>query len=50
MLKINMGGFDLPETKILKKISDDIVKNAKDSIKCLWFHTAHLDNCTLDEF
>jgi len=48
MLKINIGGFDLPETKILKKISEDIVKNAKDSIKCLWFHTAHLNNCTID--
>jgi len=50
MLKINIGGFDLPDNKILQKISYDIIKNAKESIKCLWFHTAHINNCTMDDF
>ena len=50
MLKINLAGFDLPESKMLKKIAEDIVKNTKEHIKCLWFHTSHLNNCTVEEF
>jgi hypothetical protein len=50
MLKINLCGFDIPDNKIFLKICYDIVKNTKESIKCLWFHTAHINNCTLEDF
>ena len=50
MLKIILSGFELPENKLLQKIVYDIVKNAKESIKCLWLHTSHLDNCSMDDF
>jgi hypothetical protein len=50
MLKINLCGFDLPDNKLFQKICYDIVKNTKESIKCLWFHTAHINNTTLEDF
>ena len=50
MLKINVGGFKLPDNKLIQKICYDIVNNTKESIKCLWFHTAHIENSTVEDF
>jgi hypothetical protein len=50
MLKISIGGFDVPQNKFFQKICYDIVKNTKESIKCLWFHTAHISKCSMEDF
>ena len=50
MLKISIGGFDVPQNKFFQKICYDIVKNTKESIKCLWFHTAHINKCSMEDF